>query len=241
MNFPGISRPLRAAGLALVGVAVIAVAIGTVTAVTGDADDTAAPTGEQTTTTAPGEGDGGESPTSAPSPSPSEPTDDSETETTGPDDGADDGSDDGSDKGDSDKDGSGKGDSGKDGDGDGGKSADRPGGENGSGSGKDGSSIQDVVDVRVYNNSNISGLAARAERDLEARGWDVVETGNYSDGVIYTTTVYYREGTNEEAAAQAIGENFSMRVRPRFDGIEDASPGVIVIVTKDYDGRQTGK
>lgn len=233
MNLPGISRPLRAAGLALVGVAVIAVAIGTVTVVTGNADETAAPSGEQTTTTAPGEDDGGESPTATPSPSPSEPEDDPETETSEP------GKDDGSDGSGEDGSGAGAGDGG-----DGGKAVGDPGGSGGKGdgvSGKDGSSLQEMVDVRVYNNSNISGLAARAERDLEARGWDVVETGNYSDGVIYTTTVYYREGTNEEAAAQAIGDNFSMRVRPRFDGIEDASPGVIVIVTKDYEGKQSGK
>ncbi|WP_034268796.1 LytR C-terminal domain-containing protein [Haloechinothrix halophila] len=239
MNLPGISRPLRAAGLALIGVAVIAVAIGTVTVVTGNADDTAAPSGEQTTTTAPGEGDGGESPTATPSPSPSDPADETETETSEPDagDGSDGSGEDGSEDGDGSGDGAGDG-------GDGGKAVDGPGGSGGKddgASGKDGSSLQEMVDVRVYNNSNISGLAARAERDLEARGWDVVETGNYSDGVIYTTTVYYREGTNEEAAAQAIGDNFSMRVRPRFDGIKDASPGVIVIVTKDYEGRQSGK
>ncbi|GAA5118562.1 LytR C-terminal domain-containing protein [Haloechinothrix salitolerans] len=236
MNLPGLSRPLRAAGLALVGVAVIAVAIGTVTVITGDADEAAAPSGEQTTTTAPGEGDGGESPTSAPgspSESPSDAVTESETATSEPDDGASDGSD-GSDAG---KDGAGAGD----GAGDGGKATDRPGGKDDVGSGKDGSALWEMVDVRVYNNSKISGLATRASRDLEARGWDVVETGNYSDGVIYTTTVYYREGTNEEAAAQAIGENFSMRVRPRFDGIKDASPGVIVIVTKDYEGREAGK
>lgn len=234
MNLPGISRPLRAAGLALVGVAVIAVAIGTVTVVTGDADEAAAPSGEQTTTTAPGEGDGGESPTStpgSPSESPSGSATESETATSEPGDGS--GSGDGDGAG---KDGSGDGDGS-----DSGKTTDAPDGKDDMDSGKDGSSLQEIVDVRVYNNSKISGLASRASRDLEARGWDVVETGNYSDGVIYTTTAYYRPGTNEEAAAQAIGENFSMRVEPRFDGIEDASPGVIVIVTKDYEGRQTGK
>ncbi|MPY99742.1 MAG: LytR family transcriptional regulator [Actinophytocola sp.] len=231
MNLPGISRPLRAAGLALVGVAVIAVAIGTVTVVTGDADEAAAPSGNQTTTTAPGEGDGGESPTStpgSPSPSPSGSPTESETATSEPGDGAGDGSGDGSGEGDGSGDGSGK-------------ATGVPDGKGDVGTGKDGSSLQEMVDVRVYNNSNISGLASRASRDLEARGWDVVETGNYSDGVIHTTTAYYRPGTNEEAAAQAIGENFSMRVEPRFDGIKDASPGVIVIVTKDYEGRKTSK
>jgi len=91
-----------------------------------------------------------------------------------------------------------------------------------------------TVPVRVLNNSKIKGLAAKAADDLKADGWNVTETGNYSAGIIPTTTVYYRPGTEEEAAARAIGETFGMRVSARFDGIKDASPGVIVIVTNDY-------
>lgn len=91
-----------------------------------------------------------------------------------------------------------------------------------------------TVPVRVMNNSKIKGLAAKAADDLRADGWNVTETGNYSAGIIPTTTVYYRPGTEEEAAARAIGETFGMRVSERFEGIKDASPGVIVIVTNDY-------
>jgi hypothetical protein len=90
------------------------------------------------------------------------------------------------------------------------------------------------VPVRVLNNSTIKGLAARAADDLKADGWNVTGTGNYSGGIIPTTTVYYRPGTEEEAAARAIGAEFGMRVEARFEGIKDASPGVIVIVTNDY-------
>jgi len=95
--------------------------------------------------------------------------------------------------------------------------------------------------VRVYNNSTIGGLAAEVREDLAARGWNVVEIGNYSAGNIPTSTVYFRPGTDEESAARALAEDFGMRVEPRFDGIADASPGVIVIVTKDYEEPRGGK
>ncbi|MGH3911796.1 MAG: LytR C-terminal domain-containing protein [Pseudonocardiaceae bacterium] len=89
-------------------------------------------------------------------------------------------------------------------------------------------------ETRVYNNSTIRGLAARAADDLNAAGWTVIEVANYSGGRIPTSTVYYREGTDERATAEAIGAEFGLRVEPRFDGIADARPGVIVIVTNDY-------
>ncbi|MGH3942144.1 MAG: LytR C-terminal domain-containing protein [Pseudonocardiaceae bacterium] len=89
-------------------------------------------------------------------------------------------------------------------------------------------------EARVYNNSTISGLAARAADDLNAAGWTVVEIANYSGGRIPTSTVYYQEGTDQRATAEAIGAHFGIRVEPRFEGIVQASPGVIVIVTNDY-------
>lgn len=89
-------------------------------------------------------------------------------------------------------------------------------------------------EVRVYSNGTIHGLAARAASDLTDAGWTVVEVGNYPWGIIPTTTAYYQEGTDQRAAAEALGEQFSMRVEPRFPGIENATPGLIVIVTNDY-------
>ena len=88
-------------------------------------------------------------------------------------------------------------------------------------------------EVRVYNNSTIRGLAARAARDLSAAGWTVVEVGNYARGNIPTTTVYYQEGT-DRAVADALADQFKVRAEPRFPGIENASPGLILIVTNDY-------
>ncbi|MGH3538253.1 MAG: LytR C-terminal domain-containing protein [Pseudonocardiaceae bacterium] len=89
-------------------------------------------------------------------------------------------------------------------------------------------------EVRVYNNSTIRGLAARAARDLSAAGWTVIEVGNYARGTIPTTTVYYQEGTDQRAAAEALAAQFKIRVEARFPGIENASPGLILIVTNDY-------
>jgi hypothetical protein len=89
-------------------------------------------------------------------------------------------------------------------------------------------------EVRVYNNSTIRGLAARTAQDLSAAGWTVVEVGNYPWGIIPTTTVYYQEGTDQRAGAEAIAAEFGMRVEPPFSGIAHASPGIIVIVTNDY-------
>ena len=92
-------------------------------------------------------------------------------------------------------------------------------------------------EVRVYNNSTITGLAASAAQDFRDAGWSVVEVGNYSSGIIPTSTVYYRQGTSEQDAAQVMGAEFGLRVEPRFPGIRDSSPGLIVIVTNDYGRR----
>ena len=91
--------------------------------------------------------------------------------------------------------------------------------------------------VRVYNNSTVTGLAARAANDFRADGWQVGQVSNYPSGVIATSTVYFRPGTNEQSAASSLGSQFGLRVEPRFAGIDDATPGLIVIVTNDYQKR----
>jgi hypothetical protein len=93
--------------------------------------------------------------------------------------------------------------------------------------------------LRVYNNSLIQGLAARAAADFRSAGWTVAEIGGYPGATIPTSTVYYRPGTDEQTVAQEIGRAFGLRVEPRFAGIQSASPGVIVIVTREY--RSPGK
>lgn len=91
--------------------------------------------------------------------------------------------------------------------------------------------------VRVYNNSTITGLAARAADDFRGSGWQVEGVANYPQGIIPTSTVYYRPGTSEQQAAETLGKQFGMRVEQRFQGLDDASPGIIVIVTNDYQRR----
>ena len=110
-----------------------------------------------------------------------------------------------------------------------------------SGTGGKGAADQGTTDdqhgrgeLRVYNNSTIHGLAARAARDFTAAGWTVVEVGNYAGGVIPTATVYYQPDTDQRAVAEAVGAEFHLRVEPRFPGIANAKPGVIAIITNDY-------
>jgi hypothetical protein len=91
--------------------------------------------------------------------------------------------------------------------------------------------------VRVLNNGTVTGLAAQAARDFRNDGWNVVEVGNYSQGIIPTSTAYFRQGTDEEAAARALAGRFNLRAEARFPGIANSSPGVIVMITNDYGGK----
>jgi hypothetical protein len=108
-------------------------------------------------------------------------------------------------------------------------------GSGGSGSGGGGAAAAYAgVPVRVYNNSMIPGLAEKAGDQMRSRGFDVVETGNYAQGVVPASTAYYRPGTGEQAAADAVAAQFGLRSEPRFPGIAGASPGVIVIATNNW-------
>jgi hypothetical protein len=91
--------------------------------------------------------------------------------------------------------------------------------------------------LRVYNNSLVKGLAERAADDMRDSGWKVTLVSNYPGGNIATSTVYFRPGTSEVSAARSLASSFGLRSEPRFSGIEDATPGLIVIVTKDYQRR----
>lgn len=97
------------------------------------------------------------------------------------------------------------------------------------------------VPVRVYNNSTITGLASKASDEVRANGWTVADTGNYSQGTIPTTTVYYRPGTDEEASAKELAAVLRARVEPRFTGIEQSPAGIILIVTNDFQGASKNK
>ena len=231
MSFGGVSRPARAAGVGLLAVAAAAAVIGGVTLLTsGNGDETAAPPA----TSVPGSpsdpgtsGPDGTSPSSGPDGTNTPPgTSGEPSGTAGPAPGQ---------PGQSGQPGQ-PGQSGQ-------PQPGQPGGPpapGGSDSAQDRQASAKWVSVRVYNNSNIKGLASRAAEDLRGQGWNVGQVANYSSGIIPTTTVYYRPGTDEETAADALAASFGMRSEPRFDGIKDSAPGVIVIVTNDY-GKSSGK
>ena len=91
------------------------------------------------------------------------------------------------------------------------------------GPGSDGAGVR--APLRVYNNSLIQGLAAKAKSDFEAAGWTVTAISGYGEGVVDHSTVYFRPGTSEEAAAHELGREFGLRVEPRFPGIAQSSDG----------------
>lgn len=224
--------PLRVGGLALLGVGAVAGIIGLATLATGG-DGSGSSAAPSTSISASPDAGSGFTPTDGATP----PTDD-----TAPGDTASDGAAPGADPGDG---GvpipsfgpaptGGIGAPEQSGGGTGGSGGSSGSGGSGIHSGRGGA--EDVrMPLRVYNNSTITGLAARGAADFEAAGWTVTEIGGYN-GLIPVSTVYYREGTAEKDAADFLAKAFDLRSKPRFEGIEDASPGVIVILTKDYQG-----
>jgi len=207
--FSGMSRPMKAAGVALVGVAIIAAVIGGITALGGgNGSNEAGPSGTSPTPSGsssapPSTSSSASSSTSSSSASPSSPTPPA-------------------------------------------PSSPAPGQPTSAGPGQPGQPGGDQqasnkwVTVRVFNNSTIKGLADRAAEDFRGSGWNVNEVSNYSQGIIPTTTAFYRPGTDEEAAAKQLAQEFGIKAEPRFPGIESASPGVIVIVTKEYQSGHKG-
>ncbi|WP_028479407.1 LytR C-terminal domain-containing protein [Nocardia sp. CNY236] len=93
------------------------------------------------------------------------------------------------------------------------------------------SAVLDSVPVRVLNNSLIAGLAARTASQLSARGWTIVETGNYAGANIPETTVFYGTSPDDQAAAQAIARELGAAVAPKSSSIAGPDSGVTVIVT----------
>ncbi|WP_329054601.1 LytR C-terminal domain-containing protein [Amycolatopsis sp. NBC_01488] len=201
--FSGMSRPMKAAGVALIGVAIIAAVIGGISALNGGGSNEAGPSG---TPTQPGTSGGPSTPPTTSS-SPSTPPTSTSTSPASPS-----------------------------------PTTPPPGQPTSPAPGQPGDhqAGNKWVTVRVFNNSLIKDLAQRAADDFRGGGWTVNEVGNYSQGTIPTTTAFYRLGTDEEAAAKQLAQEFGIKAEPRFPGIESASPGVIVIVTKEYESGHKG-
>ena len=90
--------------------------------------------------------------------------------------------------------------------------------------------------LRVYNNSLVPGLAARAAENFKSAGWTIDEVGGFQ-GRLVESAAYYRPGTAEEAAAKELAAQFELVAKPRFAEIQGARPGVIVILIRDYAAR----
>ena len=68
------------------------------------------------------------------------------------------------------------------------------------------------VNVEVYNNSGVKGLAGRTAMKASTVGWNVVGSDNWV-GTIPAPTIYY--GPRLEAAAKLLGKDLGIRrVRP---------------------------
>ncbi len=88
------------------------------------------------------------------------------------------------------------------------------------------------IDVRVLNNSNVSGLAADTASTLTAEGWTITDTGNYSATQIPATTVYYGAASGAQAAAQEIAEQLGATAEAALPELAEFGDGVIVVVTE---------
>ncbi len=89
---------------------------------------------------------------------------------------------------------------------------------------------RETVYVSVFNNSNISGLAASTAERIGAVGWQVVGSDNWY-GTIPATTIYYPERLKE--AAQLLSKDLGIeRVVPAVDPMN--RDRLTLILTSDF-------
>jgi len=86
-------------------------------------------------------------------------------------------------------------------------------------------------DVRVFNLTDIAGLAEGTANRLRDAEWNVTETGNLTLDDVTSTTVYFGETPGEKEAADEIGALLEAPVEPRTPAVAEQPPGVIVAVT----------
>jgi hypothetical protein len=86
------------------------------------------------------------------------------------------------------------------------------------------------VYVSVFNNSNVTGLAAATAGRIASAGWQVVGTDNWY-GTIPATTVYYPERLEE--AGRMLSKDLGIeRVMPAVDPM--SMDRLTVILTADF-------
>jgi hypothetical protein len=86
-------------------------------------------------------------------------------------------------------------------------------------------------EVRVYNLSDVAGLAESTANRLRDAQWNVAETGNLTLEGVTGTTVYFSEVPGDKEAADEVGALLQAAVEPRTPAVADLPPGVIVAVT----------
>jgi hypothetical protein len=86
------------------------------------------------------------------------------------------------------------------------------------------------VNVEVYNNSGVKGLAGRTATKASTVGWNVVGSDNWL-GTIPAPTIYY--GPRLDAAAKLLGKDLGIsRIRPAVAPMRPDR--LTVILTADY-------
>ena len=87
------------------------------------------------------------------------------------------------------------------------------------------------LSVDVLNQTGRSGLARVVADRLRARGWSVVQVGNFR-GTVSATTVYYPRGASSEAAELAAALPVPRRTRPAFANL--SASRLTVVITDNY-------
>lgn len=89
--------------------------------------------------------------------------------------------------------------------------------------------------VSVLNNSMTQGLADRVSRDLEGKGYELGEVGNFPAEVLPETTVFFPKGdAAAEAEARKIASGLGGIARENIDSLPDKATegrGLTVVLT----------
>lgn len=87
-----------------------------------------------------------------------------------------------------------------------------------------------AASVVILNNTDVTGLAARAKADLQAAGWTVTDAISYSNDIVSTAAYYDPSNPANQQAALALQQQFPWikRVVARFPQLP-ASPIVLIL------------
>jgi hypothetical protein len=75
--------------------------------------------------------------------------------------------------------------------------------------------------VVVLNSTSITGLAKRVAAKIEADGWTVTKTGNWTGAKPSRTTIYYLPGAKNKASAVLFAKDFGF-----VADVQEALPGM---------------